>query len=54
MNSKTGVQLPQSNYGRLLLPYALMGLGRTNNYVEEFSVGVNRDQVIDYMIIEHL
>jgi integrin alpha FG-GAP repeat containing protein 1 len=26
------------------LPYAFTGLGRTNNYIEELSIGVSRNQ----------
>jgi len=33
-------QLPQSGYNPLDLVYMYFGLGRTNNYVESFTVGV--------------
>lgn len=36
----------QSAYQRLDTPYVLMGLGRTNNYLEEFYVGVTRKQSV--------
>ncbi|KAJ3021428.1 hypothetical protein HKX48_008522 [Thoreauomyces humboldtii] len=35
-------QLPQSTYFSLQTPYALFGLGRTNNYIEDLFVGVTR------------
>ncbi|KAI8822214.1 uncharacterized protein EV422DRAFT_526082 [Fimicolochytrium jonesii] len=35
-------QLPQSSYFSLQTPYALFGLGRTNNYIEDLFVGVSR------------
>ena len=31
----------QLNYGMFQLPYVILGLGRTNNYVEDFHVGYN-------------
>lgn len=38
-------QLPQSSYLPLQTPYCLIGLGRTNNYIEEMFAGVSRNQV---------
>ncbi|KAI8907014.1 hypothetical protein DFJ77DRAFT_514148 [Powellomyces hirtus] len=35
-------QLSQSTYYSLQTPYALFGLGRTNNYIEDLFVGVTR------------
>ncbi|KAJ1343628.1 hypothetical protein BSLG_001897 [Batrachochytrium salamandrivorans] len=35
-------QLPQSAYMSLQTPYALFGLGRTNNYIEDLFIGVSR------------
>lgn len=32
-------QLPQTAYQSLLTPYSFIGLGRTNNYIENFFVG---------------
>ena len=32
-------QLPQTAYQALLTPYSFIGLGRTNNYIENFFVG---------------
>lgn len=32
-------QKSQWNYGTLQLPFASSGLGRTNNYVEDLTVG---------------
>lgn len=32
-------QKSQCNYGTLQLPYVIGGLGRTNNYVEDLTVG---------------
>jgi len=40
---RTGVQLPQSAYLSLGLPYSVHGLGRTNNYIELFYVGLATD-----------
>lgn len=37
-------QQPQTAYGALATPYALFGLGRTNNYVESLFVGSTRRQ----------
>lgn len=37
--SKSG-QLPQSSYTPLELPYMFIGLGRTNNYIENFVMGI--------------
>jgi len=34
------VQLFQAAYNALQLPYAFIGLGRTNNYVENFYLGM--------------
>ena len=39
-------QLSQSSYLSLQTPYCLIGLGRTNNYVEEMFAGVSRHQVL--------
>jgi len=39
---KTSNQKFQFNYGIMQLPYAYSGLGRTNNYVEELTVGYQR------------
>lgn len=35
-----GAQMPQSAYNPLDLPYIFIGLGRTNNYVENFALGI--------------
>ncbi|KAJ1670044.1 hypothetical protein GGF38_001801 [Coemansia sp. RSA 25] len=32
-------QTPQTAYRALLTPYTVIGIGRTNNYIEDFSVG---------------
>ncbi|KAJ2911205.1 hypothetical protein GGI21_000119 [Coemansia aciculifera] len=32
-------QAPQSAYRALFTPYTVIGIGRTNNYIEDFSVG---------------
>lgn len=34
-----GSQLPQTGYQALYTPYAFLGLGRTNNYIESLTVG---------------
>ncbi|KAJ1662166.1 hypothetical protein IW140_006035 [Coemansia sp. RSA 1813] len=33
------VQVPQTAYRALFTPYTVIGIGRTNNYIEDFSVG---------------
>jgi integrin alpha FG-GAP repeat containing protein 1 len=35
----SAAQLPQTAYQSLLTPYSFIGLGRTNNYVENLFVG---------------
>ncbi|PFH32278.1 FG-GAP repeat-containing protein [Besnoitia besnoiti] len=37
---RTATQLSQSAHSPLQLPYVFFGLGRTNNYIEEFYVGM--------------
>jgi len=37
---RVGAQLAQSAYSPLQTPYTVHGLGRTNNYIEEFYVGI--------------
>ncbi|KAJ1852132.1 hypothetical protein GGH12_005725 [Coemansia sp. RSA 1822] len=32
-------QIPQTAYRALFTPYTVIGIGRTNNYIEDFSVG---------------
>lgn len=34
-------QMPQSAYTPLDLPYMFIGLGRTNNYIENFVMGIS-------------
>jgi len=34
--------MPQSAYTPLDLPYMFLGLGRTNNYIENFYMGISR------------
>ncbi|KAG2226834.1 hypothetical protein INT45_005799 [Circinella minor] len=45
-------QLSQSSYLSLQTPYCLIGLGRTNNYVEEMFAGVSRHQDKNYLFYE--
>lgn len=40
------VQLSQSSYGSLQLPYALFGLGRTPNFVEKLTVGIPQNSSV--------
>lgn len=40
--NSVGNQLPCAISGSLALPYFLIGLGRTNNYVEDLIVGYNK------------
>ena len=37
---RAAAQLPQSGYSPLPVPYTLLGLGQTNDYVEDLRVGV--------------
>ncbi|KDN40618.1 hypothetical protein RSAG8_07947, partial [Rhizoctonia solani AG-8 WAC10335] len=39
-----GTQLPQTGYQALHAPYAFLGLGRTNNYIESFTAGSTSPQ----------
>ncbi|KAI9311839.1 hypothetical protein BX666DRAFT_1992962 [Dichotomocladium elegans] len=45
-------QLAQTSYMALQTPYCLIGLGRTNNYVEEMFAGVTRHQEHNYLFYE--
>lgn len=45
-------QLSQSSYLSLQTPYCLVGLGRTNNYVEEMFAGVSRHQEQNFFFYE--
>ena len=36
-------QLGQTAYNALDLPYAFLGLGRTNSYVQDFTMGITKD-----------
>ncbi|KAI7881702.1 hypothetical protein K492DRAFT_236516 [Lichtheimia hyalospora FSU 10163] len=45
-------QLAQTSYMSLQTPYCLVGLGRTNNYVEEMFAGVSRRQDQNYLFYE--
>lgn len=47
-------QLPSTSYLSLLTPYAYLGLGRTNNYVENLFVGSTRHQSRHYASFESL
>ena len=40
----TGAQLSQTTHGSMQHPFVLVGLGRTNNYIEDFSSGVSGSQ----------
>lgn len=45
-------QLPQTAYQSLLTPYSFIGLGRTNNYIENFFVGSTKHQGGHFINIE--
>ena len=47
-------QLAQTSYLSLLTPYAYVGLGRTNNYIENLFVGSTRHQPQHYFNVEGL
>ena len=40
-------QSPQSSYNSLELPYVYMGVGRSNNYLEQFNVAYSIDNRLD-------
>ncbi|EGR28592.1 integrin alpha fg-gap repeat 1 [Ichthyophthirius multifiliis] len=40
----TGVQLSQSAYRSLQLPFVILGLARTNNYIENLTVGLSLNE----------
>jgi integrin alpha FG-GAP repeat containing protein 1 len=39
--------MPQTSYNSLLLPYVYMGLGRSNNFLEQFNVGYSMNGKLD-------
>ena len=43
--SRVGVQLPQGGYSPLASPFLLVGLGLTNDYVEQLMVGARHIEV---------
>jgi hypothetical protein len=43
--ARAGTQLPQSAYSPLHTPYVLVGLGQTNDYVQDLMVGLPSGQV---------
>lgn len=43
------IQLFQSSHNALQLPYAFIGLGRTNNYVENFYIGMPQNVLIEFL-----
>ena len=43
--ARAAPQLPQSAYSPLLTPYVLVGLGTTNDYVQDLMVGLPSGQV---------
>ncbi|OEH76933.1 T-cell immunomodulatory [Cyclospora cayetanensis] len=45
---RVGAQMAQSAHAPLSLPFELFGLGQTNNYVEEFFVGLPLAQLAAY------
>ena len=45
-------QLPQTAYQSLLTPYSFIGLGRTNNYIENFFVGSTKHHKEHFINIE--
>jgi len=40
-------QMPQSSYNSLELPYVYMGIGRSNNYLEQFNVAYSINNRLD-------
>lgn len=45
-------QLPQTSYHALQVPYAFLGLGRTNNYIENLFVGSTKHTQDHYTNME--
>lgn len=45
-------QLPQTAYQSLLTPYSFIGLGRTNNYIENFFVGSTKHHEVHFINME--
>jgi len=45
-----GSQLPQFCYGSLNAPYVFYGLGRTNSYIDDFSVGLLVQSVLHELL----
>ena len=43
--ARAGTQLPQSAYSPLITPYVLVGLGQTNDYVQDLMVGLPSGQI---------
>ncbi|KAJ1675725.1 hypothetical protein EV182_000713 [Spiromyces aspiralis] len=48
------VQMPQTAYRPLDTPYCILGLGRSTNYLERFSVGNSRQRLVNSHIFEGL
>ena len=44
---RVGTQLPQTSYHSLSLPYVYMGIGRSNNYIENFNVAYSISNRLD-------
>jgi integrin alpha FG-GAP repeat containing protein 1 len=49
----TGTQMSQSAYISLSTPYSLVGLGRTNNYIEDLAVGISKTVRENAFILEN-
>ena len=45
-------QLPQTSYQALLTPYSFIGLGRTNNYIENLFVGSTKQSEQHFISME--
>jgi integrin alpha FG-GAP repeat containing protein 1 len=44
---RVGTQLPQSSYNCLDLPYVYNGIGRSNNFLEQFNVAFSINNRLD-------
>lgn len=44
---RVGAQLPQTSYNSMCLPYVYLGLGRSNNFIENFNVAYSINNKLD-------
>lgn len=44
---RVATQLPQQSFDSLELPYVYMGVGRSNNYLEQFNIATSINNRLD-------